>query len=101
MLPADRDAEKENRWLITRLYTSEEENRWLMERLRMMRSVNRKLCGELRESQDENRRLRDLNTKLERRKAERAMQLRIIEEKFIILSSLTTEVRTLIDLNLK
>ncbi|CAH1707822.1 unnamed protein product [Aphis gossypii] len=97
--PEDRDMEKENSWLISRLCTSEKENQWLMERLRIMRIENRKLHGSLRESEDENRRLRNSNAELEKREAERAMRLRIIEEKFDILSSVTTEVRTLIDLN--
>jgi len=97
--PADRDVEKENCWLVSRLCTSEKENRWLMERLRIMRIENRKLHGELRESEDENLRLRNSNSELEKQEAERAMRLRILEEKCDILSSVTTEVRTLINLN--
>lgn len=95
--PEDRDVEKENSWLVSRLCTSEKENRWLIERLRIMRIENRKLHGSLRESEDENRRLRNSNAKLEKREVERAMRLRIIEEKCDILSSVITEVRTLID----
>ncbi|KAF0758582.1 Uncharacterized protein FWK35_00019931 [Aphis craccivora] len=95
--PEDRDVEKENSWLLSRLCTSEKDNRWLMERLRIMRIENRKLHGSLRESEDETRKLRNSNAKLEKREAERTMRLRIIQEKCDILSSVTTEVRTLID----
>lgn len=96
--PEDRYVEKENIWLVGRLYTSKKENRWLMERLRTMRIENRTLHEELHKSEDENRRLRNINAELERREAERATRLQIIEDKCNILSSVTTEVRTLIDL---
>lgn len=94
---ADRDVEMENRWLVRRLCKMEDENRWLMCRLRMMRLANRKLGVQLRESQIDNRKLYKCNTKLELQEAERAVRLKAIEEKCDIMSSVVTDVRTLID----
>lgn len=94
---ADRDVEMENRWLVRRLFKEDDENRWLMSRLRMMRLANRKLGEQLRESQIENRKLWENNTKLELQEAKRAVHLKAIEEKCGILSSVVTDVRTLID----
>ncbi|KAL4112668.1 hypothetical protein QTP88_016415 [Uroleucon formosanum] len=94
---ADRDVEMENRWLVRRLCKEEDENRWLMCRLRMMRLANRKLGVQLRELQIENRKLCKCNTKLELQEAKRAVHLKAIEEKCDILSSVVTDVRTLIE----